>query len=73
MKPAIIAAPWGVSRKCVYAWLGRYAAEGEADLAIRRPTRRCPNSAIPMDTASQHSGQLLRSRARRYAGGSRRR
>jgi transposase len=50
MKPAHIAAAMGVSRKCVYKWIGRYAAEGEAGLADRSSRPHTMPAKTPAQT-----------------------
>jgi transposase InsO family protein len=64
MKPAHIAAAMGVSRKCVYKWIGRYAAEGEAGLADR-PSR--PHT-MPTRTTGEAEQRVLTARAEHRAG-----
>jgi transposase InsO family protein len=63
-KPAHIAAAMGVSRPCVYKWIGRYAAEGEAGLADRssRP------HTMPTKTPAQTEAQVVAARTQRRAG-----
>ncbi|MFB9071794.1 IS481 family transposase [Citricoccus parietis] len=63
-KPPHIAAAMGVSRKCVYKWIGRYATEGEVGLQDRssRP------HTMPTKTPGQTEDRVVSARWEHRAG-----
>ncbi|WMY79649.1 IS481 family transposase [Citricoccus sp. I39-566] len=64
IRPPHIAAAMGVSRQCVYKWIGRYAAEGETGLADRssRP------HTMPTKTTAWAEERVVAARRQHRAG-----